>query len=100
MPWCMEYWSGRATADWMFSTVYAENASWNDTYWKHERFNRLLKSARAELDDAKRREMYVEMQKIVKDEGGMLIPVFANWVEAATTKLKIANAAEIGSLTV
>jgi len=93
VPWCMEYWSGRATADWMFSTVYAENASWNDTYWKHERFNKLLKAARAELDDAKRREMYVEMQKIVRDEGGMLIPVFANWVEAATTKLKIANAA-------
>jgi peptide/nickel transport system substrate-binding protein len=35
----------------------------------------------------------MECQRIVRDEGGVVIPVFANWIEAATTKLKIENSA-------
>ena len=87
-PWVMCYWSGRATADWMFSTAYAQDAAWNDTFWKHDRFNRLLKEARAELDEQKRAELYGECQRIVSDEGGVVIPMFANWIEAATTRIR------------
>jgi peptide/nickel transport system substrate-binding protein len=87
-PWVMCYWSGRATADWMFSTAYAQDAAWNDTSWKHDRFNRLLKAARAELDEKKREELYGECQRIVYEEGGVVIPMFANWIEAATTKIR------------
>jgi len=92
-PWVMCYWSGRATADWMFSTAYAEGSAWNDTFWKHERFNKLLKEARAELNEAKRHEMYFEMQRIVHDEGGVVIPVFANNIEVASQKVKLENPA-------
>jgi len=91
--WIMCYWSGRATADWMLSTAYAAESSWNDTFWKHERFNRILKEARAELDQAKRRELYVECQKIINHEGGVIIPMFANIVEAASKRLTINNPA-------
>ena len=38
-------------------------------------------------------ELYAECQRIVRDEGGVVIPVFANWIEAATNKLKIENPA-------
>lgn len=92
-PWCTCYWSGRSTEDSMFSIAYAEDAKWNDTYWKHDRFNKLIKAARAELDNKKRREMYVECQKIVRDEGGVVIPVFKDYVEAATSKLKFGKVA-------
>ncbi len=81
-PWCMCYWGGRPTEDWMFSTAYADGASWNDSFWKHERFNKLLIEARAELNEAKRRDMYVEMQRIVSDEGGVVVPLFNNYVFA------------------
>jgi peptide/nickel transport system substrate-binding protein len=91
--WVMCYWSGRATADWMLSTAYAAESSWNDTFWKHERFNRILKEARAELDEAKRHELYVECQKIINHEGGVIIPLFANIVEAASKRLIINNPA-------
>jgi peptide/nickel transport system substrate-binding protein len=87
-PWCFSYWSGRATQDMIFSTAYSEDASWNDAHWKHPRFNQLLKLARAELDDAKRRRMYVEMQKIVRDEGGTIVPMFADNVMVANTRLR------------
>ena len=66
----------------MFSIAYSAGASWNDSFWKHDRFNQLLVAARAELDDAKRREMYVEMQGIVSNQGGVVIPMFNNYVFA------------------
>lgn len=86
-PWSMCYWSGRPTADWMFSQVYASDASWNDTHWKNARFNELLLSARSELDDARRLEMYSEMQSICSDDGGAVIPIFANYVIALSRKV-------------
>lgn len=86
-PWCAVYWGGRPTEDWMFSTAYAAGASWNDSFWDHERFNDLLIEARAELDEAKRREMYAEMQTIVRDEGGVVVPLFNNYVMALSSKL-------------
>ena len=87
-PWCMSYWGGRPTEDWMFSTAYAADAPWNESFWKNDRFNVLLKEARAELDEAKRRAMYVEMQTLVRDDGGEVIPVFANYVFAMSTKVE------------
>ncbi len=92
-PWVMCYWSGRATADWMFSTAYAADANWNDTFWKHERFNKLLKEARAELNEKRRHELYIECQKILRNEGAVVIPVFANNIEAVSHKLKFENPA-------
>jgi peptide/nickel transport system substrate-binding protein len=75
----------------MFSIAFAADAGWNDTFWKHERFNKLLKEARAELDNKKRREMYVEMQKIVSDEGSVVIPMFAADLTGVSTKLGYEN---------
>ena len=72
----------------MFSTAYAEDAKWNDAHWKHEKFNQLLRAGRIELDDAKRREIYTEMQKIVRDEGGTVVHLFTDHVLAASSKLK------------
>ncbi len=87
-PWSAVYWGGRITEDMMFSTAYAAGAVWNDSFWKHDRFNELLVAARAELDDARRREMYFEMQKIVRDDGGVVIPMFVNYLFAMSTKVQ------------
>ena len=86
-PWSAVYWGGRPTEDWMFTTAYASGAAWNDTFWENERFNMLLKQARAELDEAKRRAMYEEMQGIVSNDGGVVIPMFASYVMAHSDKV-------------
>ena len=85
--WSMCYWSGRPTEDLMFSVAYSADAEWNDANWKHAEFNRLLIAARSELDDAKRRDMYVEMQRLVSDEGGTVVPVFNNYIHAISKKV-------------
>ena len=86
-PWGACYWGGRPTEDWMFSTAYKGGASWNDTFWKNDRFDKLLIQARAETNQNKRREMYFEMQQIVRDQGGVVVPMFANYVFAMTDKV-------------
>ncbi len=97
-PFCMCFWSGRPTSDWMFTTAYAAGAPWNDSHFNHDQFNALLKAARAELEDDKRRQMYAEMQQIVRDEGGTIIPMFAADVFGASDKLRFGDLAANGEL--
>ncbi|HXV26123.1 MAG TPA: ABC transporter substrate-binding protein [Alphaproteobacteria bacterium] len=81
------YWSGRPTADWMFTTTYAAGAEWNESYWNNPRFNELLVVARAETDESKRAAMYAEMQQLVHDDGGTIVLVFNNLVSAHSKQL-------------
>ena len=93
-PFCMSYWNGRPTEDWMFSMVYASGASWNESHWENERFNTLLKSARVELDEDKRAAMYAEMQALCRDDAGEIIPMFSNFIDGKSDKIrhgKLAN---------
>jgi len=87
VPWSASYWSGRPTADWMFTIGWAAGGNWTETFWNNARFEELLVAGRAELDDAKRSAIYQEMQSIARDEGGAVIPCFANNVDAASDKL-------------
>ena len=71
----------------MFSTAYETGVPWNDTGWENARFQELLLSARAELDSSKRKEQYTEMQMLMSQEGGTVVPMYANYVDAHSTKL-------------
>lgn len=86
-PWCLCYWGTRPTADMFMSVSLAEKAAWNDTNWKNPRFNELLVSARAELDDKKRADMYKEAQQLVHDDGGQVVLMFNNYVGAMSSKI-------------
>ncbi len=83
-PFSAVYWSGRVIEDQMFAMAYQTGVAWNDTFWSNARFDELLLAARAELDEDKRRAMYYEMQAILNEDGGALIPMFASYVFATT----------------
>lgn len=93
-PWCACYWGGRPTEDQMFSTAYETGVPWNDTRWSNGRFDSLLLEARAQLDESLRREMYHEMQEIVSNDGGTVVPMYASYVFGHSDKL--ANSGTIG----
>jgi len=86
-PFSAVYWSGRPVEDAMFTTAYKSGASWNDAFWSNARFDELLTQARSELDTDKRRNMYYEMQQIVNQDGGTIIPMFASYVFATMNKI-------------
>jgi len=92
-PFCMAGWGQRPTPDIIFSLGYAKGADWNESHFANDRFNVLLDEARAEIDAKKRVEMYGEMQRLVSDEGGTIIPFFRNWLYA-----RRANVAHTGQL--
>ncbi|MYI92308.1 MAG: peptide ABC transporter substrate-binding protein, partial [Rhodobacteraceae bacterium] len=95
-PWCACYWSGRSTEDWTFSTAYELGVPWNDTHWDNARFQELLLLGRKEIDPDKAREIYYEMQTLISQEGGTIVPMYANYVDAASTKL--AHGPDLGNV--
>ncbi|WP_174146613.1 ABC transporter substrate-binding protein [Leisingera sp. ANG59] len=86
-PFCTSYWGGRPTQDQMFTTAYLSTADWNDTRFNNEQFDQMLVAARGELDVAKRTQMYADMSTILRDEGGLICPMFNDFVEATTDKV-------------
>ena len=87
-PWCAVQWGARPTPDVMYSLAYKDDAAWNESRWQNERFNVVLRQAKAELDDIKRAEMYREMAMIARDDGGSVIPFFPNFVYAHRKNVK------------
>lgn len=86
-PFSASYWVGRPTQDQQYSTAYISSADWNETRFHREDFDKLVIAARAELDEAKRKAMYRDIALIVRDEGGAIIPVFNDWVDAVSDKV-------------
>lgn len=87
-PFCASYWDGRPIPDGLLTLAYQSDASWNKSYWKRPKFDKTLIEARAELDVDKRSQMYRELQLMIVDDGGELIPLFNNFIEAASTTVK------------
>lgn len=78
----------RPTPDILFSLLYASDAPWNESQYKSERFDSMLIEARGMLDDEQRKEIYWEMQEMVSNEAGTVIPAYISNVDAISTKLK------------
>nr|WP_323033548.1 ABC transporter substrate-binding protein [Paracoccus sp. (in: a-proteobacteria)] len=87
-------WFGRATVDWLFSTIYTSNAPWN-AGWSNARFDELHALARAETDEAKRTAYYAEMQQIIHDDGNIVTVAFVSWRNAVSNRVGFG---EVGGL--
>ncbi len=88
-PFFASRWSGRANEDLMLTLAYSRESigSWNETHWDNDAFNRALVAARAERDDTKRKELYWECQRLISEEGGMIAPVWADYLDAKSSKV-------------
>jgi peptide/nickel transport system substrate-binding protein len=87
-PFCASYWGGRPVQDQMYTTAYLSTADWNDTKFKNAKFDELLVAARGELDEAKRKGMYLEMANILRDEGGLILPMFNDFVSGVSESVQ------------
>jgi len=83
-PFCASYWSGRPVQDQMYSTAYTSDADWNDTRFFRPDFDALAQEARGELDLERRTQLYREMGLMVRDEGGLICPMFNDYIDAQT----------------
>lgn len=77
----------RPTPDILFSLLYASDAPWNESQYKSEKFDKMMVEARGLLDEEKRTAMYWEMQEMIANEAGTIIPVYISNVDAVSEKL-------------
>lgn len=82
-PFSLSYWGGRPTQDQMYSTAYISSADWNDTRFKRPEFDKMVIAARGELDETKRKQMYRDIGMIMRDEGGLIVPFFNQYIDAS-----------------
>jgi peptide/nickel transport system substrate-binding protein len=71
-------WNMRPTANSQMAIQFGPGAAWNDTYWNNERMGELLTASLSEIDPEKRHAMYCEMQTLIHEGSGMVIPAFSN----------------------
>lgn len=78
----------RPTLDMLFSQFYLSDAPYNESGWKNPQFDQLVAAARGESDQAKRKQMYGDMQKLIYDHCGTLIPTFISSLDGHSNKVK------------
>lgn len=78
----------RPTPDTLFSLLYASNAPWNESKFRNEKFDSMLIEARGELDFARRKEIYDEMQVMVSNEAGTAIPLYMSLIDGVSPRVK------------
>ena len=88
----------RPTPDILFSLLYASEAPWNESQYKSEKFDKMMIEARGALDEDKRTSMYWEMQEMVANEAGTIIPTYISNVDAVTQKLGGLEANPLGGM--
>jgi peptide/nickel transport system substrate-binding protein len=88
----------RPSADILFTLFFKSDAAWNECGWKNEKFDQLLAAARAETDEAKRKQMYWDMQAMVHESSGIGIPMFLSLIDGLSTKVKGLGSIPLGGL--
>lgn len=81
-PFSMSYWTGRPIQDQVYSLAYLSKAEWNDTRFFRPDFDKLILDARGELDPDKRKTLYRAAGVMLRDEGGVIVPMFNNYIDA------------------
>lgn len=71
-------WNMRPTANSQMALQFGPKSNWNDTFWNNDRMGELLISSLAETDPDKRHALYCEMQTLIHEGSGMVIPAFSN----------------------
>ncbi|MEQ8443017.1 MAG: ABC transporter substrate-binding protein [Alphaproteobacteria bacterium] len=84
-PICVVNWNMRPTANIMLTLAYKGDAPWNESYWVNDQFDELLVNVRAVTDPDTRRQMYCDMQTLIHEEAGTILPAFSNYVDGVAS---------------
>jgi peptide/nickel transport system substrate-binding protein len=87
VPFCAVYWGRRMSADQAFTQVFGDASDWNDTNWKVPEFQKLIKDARVETDQAKRKELYWKAQEMIADDGGFICFAITDYLDGYSKKV-------------
>lgn len=78
----------RPTLEMLFSQFFRSNAPWNESGWQNAQFDQLLDAARGETHEARRKQMYGDMQTLIHGHCGVVIPVFISFLDGFNMRVK------------
>lgn len=79
----INYWGSRATEDAILSKLYSAKNGIDEGRWATPESEAILDEARTTLDPERRKELYAQFQKLVRDTGSLLIPNFYDLLAVA-----------------
>ena len=91
-------WNMRPTANSQMAIQFGPGGNWNDTFWNNARMGELLILSLAETDPDKRHAMYCEMQTLIHEGSGMVIPAFSNINDGVSDKIMGMPTVPLGQL--
>lgn len=88
VPLCMSNWNLRASTDEQLSIAYHSSANWNETDFQSDELDSLIEQGRAATDHAERAQIYAEAQRLLKEEGGVVVAFFKPIVSAIRSNVQ------------
>ncbi|MEQ9488523.1 MAG: ABC transporter substrate-binding protein [Alphaproteobacteria bacterium] len=85
-PFFVTGWSERP-ADQILNEAYRSTAPWNESHFKNAAFDEALDKARQELDFDQRKKLYGDVQELLWNEGGTLIPFHQSAIRVMSSKV-------------
>jgi peptide/nickel transport system substrate-binding protein len=84
-------WNLFPSADTILSLVYHSTGVWNESGIQSAELDALIEAGRAEADPSRRAEIYAQVQQIIQEEGGTLVPYFRPLFYARSAKVQGLN---------
>lgn len=88
VPFFVSWWPTISEPNGVLPLGYSSQGFYNESGWSDPKLDELIAKARGELDMEQRKQDYAEVQKIISEQGGVLIPYFASILQAARTNVK------------
>ncbi len=76
-PFMTSSWGGRPTSE-ALSIAYLSNTQFPETRWARPDYDALIVKANATVDPEARRKLFQEAQRLLAEEGGVIVPAFAS----------------------
>lgn len=89
-------WAMRPALDAQLTPFFSTNGSFNEYHYSNSQLDDLLSRARSTLDQAKRKDYYQQVQKVLTSNGPALIPYLVNYICASSRKLNNFRAHPMG----
>ena len=81
-----------------WNSALTTTASYPETHWQNAQWSSLYNQALASSDDARRKSLMLDAQRILHDEGGYIIPVFTNNSDIARSNIAGLKSSPLGPL--
>jgi peptide/nickel transport system substrate-binding protein len=87
-PFFASWWPVFSEPNAVLPLAFSSQGFYNESGWGDPDVDELIAAGRAELDVEKRKQIYAEAQQIISEEGGVLIPYFAPFLQAIRTTVQ------------